>query len=363
MSIDTVADAIITSLGEKAANPTSKEEAIGVLTRSFQATATSANPPPIASRRALFKTILSPLIGSLEDRADTVRDAACSALASARRFLADEAAYARLTSSVDEPKKSRIDQTYQKMCVVVKPVVKPPKTPSASQAQALGDLPVSSEPVTKRPPASTPLAGRSQTKKSRVGPKATPKAKGPLPTNTNFASEMHMSNDEVRSALINWSVPEVTINNLTSSNWKERLESIDHIYSVLSSTNCPPFDSPAFSQSLIRFLLQAPGFKETNIQIKCRLLETLASIMENSKRGALCESLFADLTSGLVALICTPKLVASCEACFNGLERCCGLATLGDVLLNVVSTAKMPKSVEYSVLWLSRALERAANFW
>ena len=61
------------------------------------------------------------------------------------------------------------------------------------------------------------------------------------------------------------SVSEITFNNLGSSNWKERLESINQIYSAISSL---PLDSPAFQQSLIRLLSLTPGFKESNVQVR-----------------------------------------------------------------------------------------------
>nr|CDS32374.1 cytoskeleton associated protein 5 [Hymenolepis microstoma] len=356
MSIETVTETVITCLGEKSANPTFKEEAMGVLNRALQASLDSSNPPPTSSRRAIFKHILSSLASNLEDRTDTVRDAACNALASARRFLADEAAYARIAAKdIDDSKKVRIDQAYQKLSTAVKKVVRPPKS-TLSEPLELDDLPGKVIP-SKKMPNSTPLVGPSQTKKLKMGAKG---ASQSLPVNSNFTSELHMSDDEVKDMLFKWSIPEPIINNLTSTNWKERLESIDRVYSAVSCAS--PIDSPAFTQSLIRFLLRPPGFKETNVQVKCRLLDTLASLMQNSKEASLCESLFDHLSTSLVGMICTPKLIASCEACFMGLEQCCGLAVLGDTLLRIVSTAKVPKSAEQTVLWLSRALERASNF-
>lgn len=357
MSIESVAEAVIASLGEKSANPTSKEEAMGVLNRALQVSLDSSNPPPVSSRRAIFKHILSPLVFNLEDRTDTVRDAAYNTLASARRFLADEVTYARLASKdVDDSKKSRIDQAYQKLAKVVKKVDRSSKPPIAAPNE-LDDFP-DKVVLAKRPPNATPLVSSSQAKKSKMSAKG---ASQSLPSNSNFTSELHMSDDEIKDILFKWSISESTINNLTSTNWKERFESIDRIYSTISSMSS--IDSPAFTQSLIRFLLYTPGFKETNVQIKGRLLETLASLIENSKEASLCESLFEHLTTSLVGMICTPKLIGSCEACFRGLEQCCGLTVLGDTLLGIVASAKMPKSVEHTILWLSRALERADNFW
>lgn len=68
-------------------------------------------------------------------------------------------------------------------------------------------------------------------------------------------------------------IPEGVTDNLSSSNWRERLESINRIYSAVSSFSS---DSPAFFQALIRLLLQAPGFKESNVQVFCLILKKFA---------------------------------------------------------------------------------------
>ncbi|KAM7541145.1 hypothetical protein Aperf_G00000023021 [Anoplocephala perfoliata] len=356
MSIDTMIDAVLTSLEEKSANPSSTEEAMGVLNRALQSYSNSSITSTAASRRAIFKRLLLPLVTNMEARTDGVRDAACNALATARRFLADDSAYARFTLDVvDDSKKSRIDHAYQRLTKIVKKVEKPSKSDLAPPVDPPeGEIPGPSEekPAAKKEMLMAPLAIPAQSRKQKIG------ARGVSPS--VFATEQHLSDDEIKNQLSKWSVPESVISSLSSSSWRERLDSVDRLYSAVSGASS--LDSAAMTQSLIRLLLQAPGFKETNVLVKVRLLETLASLLENSRPLSLCESLFEELISCLVGTICTPKLISSCEACFRGLEQCCGLPVLGNALLRVAATTKLPKSVEYTVRWLSRALERAVTF-
>ncbi|KAL5962036.1 Cytoskeleton-associated protein 5-A [Taenia solium] len=358
LSIEAITEAVLVSLSDKAANPSMKEEAVALLGRALQA---SEGTTSITIRRTLFRRLLLPLVALMEAPSDGVREAACHTLAIARRFLDDDSTYARLTFDVfDDIKKARIDLAYQRLSTVIKKVERPPKVDSTSadgkmdmEAQVASLQKITGK---RHPPASVGVIPPPQSKKAKATTSITTSAQ-PL---ASFAIEQHMSEEEVKHVLSQKLIPESVTDNLSSSNWRERLESIDRLYSVVSSLS---LDSPAFSQALVRLLLQAPGFKESNAQVRCRLLETIGAILEYSKVSFVYETLFETLITNLVSLICTPKNVSPCEACLNGLERCCGLPVLGDALLRLVASIKMPKSIEHIILWLTRVIERSESFW
>ncbi|VDK34929.1 unnamed protein product [Taenia asiatica] len=357
LSIEAITEAVLVSLSDKAANPSMKEEAVALLGRALQA---SEGTTSITIRRTLFRRLLSPLVALMEAPSDGVREAACHTLAIARCFLDDDSTYARLTFDVfDDIKKARIDLAYQRLSTVIEKVELPPKVDSTSTDGKMDmEARVASlQKVTgkRHPPASVGVIPPPQSKKAKATTSITTSAQ-PL---ASFAIEQHMSEEEVKRVLSQKLIPESVTNNLSSSNWRERLESIDRLYSVVSSLS---LDSPAFSQALIRLLLQAPGFKESNVQVRCRLLETIGAILEYSKVSFVYETLFETLIANLVNLICTPKNVSPCEACLNGLERCCGLPVLGDAVLRLAASTKMPKSIEHIILWLTRVIERSESF-
>ncbi len=60
------------------------------------------------------------------------------------------------------------------------------------------------------------------------------------------------------------SIPEGVVTQLKSSNWRERLESMERVHSCLRGS---PIDSPALAQSFLRYLLQPPGLKDANVQV------------------------------------------------------------------------------------------------
>ncbi|VDM32695.1 unnamed protein product [Hydatigera taeniaeformis] len=353
LSMEAITEAVLVTLSDKAANPSMKEEAVGLLGRALQVSEGTAS---IALRRSIFRRLLSPLVALMEAPSDGLREAACNTLATARRYLDDDSTYSRLTFDVlDDNKKSRIDLAYQHLLAVERPpnvefTSADPKTGMEVQIASLQKA------AGKRhSPAPIGIAPSSQSKKAKTTVSTTISAQPPV----SFAIEQHMPEDEVKRILSQGLISESVANNLGSSNWRERLESVDRLYFVVSSL---PLDSPAFSQSLIRLLFQVPGLKESNLQVRCRLLETLGAILEYSKASSICESLFETLTTNLVSLICTPKNVASCEACLSGLERCCGLPVLGDAMLRLAASTKMPKSAENVILWLTRVIERSGGF-
>ncbi|KAH9287237.1 Cytoskeleton-associated protein 5 [Echinococcus granulosus] len=357
LSMEAITEAVLVSLSDKAANPTMKEEAVGLLGRALQASGGSAS---ITVRRTLFRRLLSPLVELMEARSDGVREAACHTLAIARRYLDDDSIYARLTLDVfDDNKKARIDLAYQRLSAVAKKVERPPKAES-TLADAKMDIEVQvaslQKAIGKRHPlASSGVVPPPQSKKAKATASVTTTAQLPA----SFATEQHMSEEEVKRIFSQKSIPESVVNNLSSSNWRERFESVDRLYSAISSFS---LDSPAFPQALIRLLLQAPGLKESNVQVRCRVLETIGAILEYSRVSFMCETLFETLTTNLVNLICTPKNVSSCETCLNGLERCCGLPVLGDALLRLAASTKIPKSTEHIILWLTQVIERSDGF-
>ncbi|KAL5111518.1 Cytoskeleton-associated protein 5-A [Taenia crassiceps] len=357
LSIEAITEAVLASLSDKAANPSMKEEAVGLLGRALQA---SEGTTSVTTRRPLFRRLLPPLVALMEAPSDGVREAACHTLAIARRFLDDDATYARLTFDVfDDGKKARIDLAYQRLSTVVKKVERPPKVEFTS-ADSKMDMEAQAALLQKanrkrHPPASVGVIPPSQLKRAKATASVTTSAQPPA----SFAIEQHMSEEDVKRILSQKFVPESVATNLSSSNWRERLESIDCLYSAVSSFS---LESPAFSQALIRLLLQTPGFKDSNVQVRCRLLETIGAILEYSRTSFVCETLFETLVTNLVSLISTPKNVSACEACLNGLERCCGLPVLGDALLRLAASTKMPKSIEHIILWLMRVIERSESF-
>lgn len=207
MSIDAMIDAVLTSLEEKSANPSSKEEALGVLSRALQSYSDSSTTSTAASRRAIFKRLLSPLVTNMEARSDGVRDAACTALAAARRFLADDSAYTRFTLDVvDDSKKSRIDQAYQRLTTIVKKVIDSSKLDSVPPIDPPdGEIsgPSQEKPAAERAVAMAPVVGPPPSKRQKISARGAPPSAS---TNSAFAPEHYMPDDDVKNVLSKWFV-------------------------------------------------------------------------------------------------------------------------------------------------------------
>ncbi len=118
----------MTSLTEKTSNPSVKEEATNLLGRALQHYHSAAPQAGLPARRNLVKRLLAHVAPLMEARTDGLREAAYTAMAASRIYLADEPSYARLTASaVDDSKKSRIDQVFARL--TAQPVKRPREAP------------------------------------------------------------------------------------------------------------------------------------------------------------------------------------------------------------------------------------------
>uniref|UniRef100_A0A5K3EUU2 TOG domain-containing protein n=1 Tax=Mesocestoides corti TaxID=53468 RepID=A0A5K3EUU2_MESCO len=357
LSIDVVTEAVLACLADKTSNPNAMEEAVSLLGRAFLQTPDRLSSS-LPARRALFKRLLVPLLPLMEARTDGLRDATCNTIAAAKVFLADDSAYSRLTQdTLGEAKRARVDQAFNRLTTAI-------NSEGSSNVEAMQMEDKAADEGNRTPCRRTaaklnPPAGGEQeslcppqAKKSKTAPRA---ANSTQPSGA-FVAEHHLSEDELRRILSQVSISENVVNHLNSSNWRERFESVNKLYSAVPNLS---LESPAFSQSVLRLLLESPGFKEPNLQVKCRFLETIAAILTASKAPFLCESLFETLVCNLAVAIGNPKNLPQCEACFVALQRATDLAVVSDAVLRLAATAKLPKSAEHLILWLSLAIERS----
>ncbi|VDN20240.1 unnamed protein product, partial [Dibothriocephalus latus] len=150
---------------------------------------------------------------------------------------------------------------------------------------------------------------------------------------------------------------ETVMTRVKSSVWRERLSGMEDLFSVASSFDT---SSAAFTQSLIRWLLEPPGLKDSNIQVRCRLLETLGAFLSAVRQPSLCGSLVETLVIGATDAMVEAKQVKSCGDCLDGLKKAASLDIVAEFILRRLENMKNPKSVLHSLGWLVGALDKSA---
>ncbi|CAB1318242.1 unnamed protein product [Coregonus sp. 'balchen'] len=242
-------------------NPSIKQQASLFLARSIRLSTPSTLP------KSLLKPLCVALIKQVNDPAPEVRDAAFEALGTAMK-VAGEKAIKESADNVElaEGKKGRGAE----------------KVKLGSKAQPQSEAPAKPS----RPPKKAPVSKDvSVAKKGKPGAAGGPGANSKKPAETKEIMETELSM-------------------LDSSNWKERLASMEEFYKVAEQMDI----SEMPCQALVRLLAKKPGWKETNFQVMQLKLQVVAVVAQRGRFSKTSASVVLDaLVEKVVSLAFAQK--------------------------------------------------------
>lgn len=141
------------------------------------------------------------------------------------------------------------------------------------------------------------------------------------------------------------------VNNLASSNWKERQTSLESIAGALK--RMVPEDTPV--QVIVRTLAKKPGFKDSHFQVLKQRLELVTQLAETGFK-------FSQRTASYCLVDIADKIgdVKTSQQAKDALSKIADQCTLPYVctqVLNSIFEAKNPKNQENALLWLCQAIK------
>ncbi|MGH0172333.1 UNVERIFIED_CONTAM: hypothetical protein FKN15_062874 [Acipenser sinensis] len=324
-------------------NPSIKQQSSLFLARSFRHCTPSTLP------KSLLKPFCAALLKQINDSAPEVRDAAFEALGTALKVVGEKAVNPFL-ADVDKLKLDRIKECAEKIelpggkkvaggaekkdaksTTKTAPVAEaPPAKPAAPQKKA---------PVGKAsgPPKKGKVAGGAGAK----GKKATVETKDVV--ETELSDE---ACEEKASAVL----PASCMQLLDSSNWKERLASMEEFQKAVEQME----KSEMPCQALVRMLAKKPGWKETNFQVMQMKLHIVGLIAVKGNFSK---------TSALVVLECLVDKIGDVKCGIKSKEaltaigEACSLPWTAEHVVSMAFAQKNPKNQAETLNWLANAMK------
>ncbi|CAH1762423.1 9128_t:CDS:10 [Entrophospora sp. SA101] len=276
-------------------NPQVKTESMKWLTRCLKTTL-------VAPNKAEIKTLIEMMVKASEDSFEPVRVAAFEGLGTIMKVISEKAMNPYL-EGLDDIKKGKIKEFYEKAEVKAKVTVKKPPPPavaapskptkSAKFAAKKEAGEGTKKASAKKPPSTDASSGQSPKKpaaKTSAVAKKGGKAKEEEVLKYKYADE----NIEERFSEL---IPEVQTENLGDKNWKLRLAAIEDLYNTLDEMD----PSSIEAELVFRFLAQKPGWKESNFQVLTKAFNIM--VLMASKVPS-----FSKSSAALVIPVLTEKL-------------------------------------------------------
>ncbi|XP_015239283.1 PREDICTED: cytoskeleton-associated protein 5 [Cyprinodon variegatus] len=326
-------------------NPSIKQQASLFLARSFRH-CTQATLP-----KSILKPLCAALIKQVNDSAPEVRDAAFEALGTAMKVVGEKAVNPFL-ADLDKLKLDKIKESADK---VELPGSKKgaaggaaaDKKPAAKAAPA-AEAPSKSSAPPKKPQAaaaSKPSAGPP--KKGKPASAAGGKTKKTSDSKEFTETELSV---EVCEELAAGVLPASCLQQMDSSNWKERLASMEEFQKAVET-----MDKAAMPcQALVRMLAKKPGFKETNFQVMQLKLQVVALV---AQRGQFSKTSASVVLEGLVDKIGDVKCGGNAKTALTAIGEACSLPWTAEQVVSLAFAQKNPKNQAETLNWLANAMK------
>ncbi|KAK1159669.1 cytoskeleton-associated protein 5-like isoform X4 [Acipenser oxyrinchus oxyrinchus] len=324
-------------------NPSIKQQSSLFLARSFRHCTPSTLP------KSLLKPFCAALLKQINDSAPEVRDAAFEALGTALKVVGEKAVNPFL-ADVDKLKLDRIKECAEKIELAGgKKVVGGAEKKDAKSA-------TKTAPVAEAPPAK-PAAPQ---KKAPVGKASGPPKKGKVAggagakgkkaaVETKDVVETELS-DEACEEKASAVLPASCMQLLDSSNWKERLASMEEFQKAVEQME----KSEMPCQALVRMLAKKPGWKETNFQVMQMKLHIVGLIAVKGNFSK---------TSALVVLECLVDKIGDVKCGIKSKEaltaigEACSLPWTAEHVVSMAFAQKNPKNQAETLNWLANAMK------
>uniref|UniRef100_A0A4W5P0I9 Cytoskeleton associated protein 5 n=1 Tax=Hucho hucho TaxID=62062 RepID=A0A4W5P0I9_9TELE len=297
-------------------NPSIKQQASLFLTRSISLSTPSTLP------KSLLKPLCAALLKQVNDPAPEVRDAAFKALGAAMK-VAGEKAVNPFLADIDKLKVDKV------RCVHTYTQLKSEVYIPLSQIHLNSDVGVA--------------------KKGKPGAEGGAGAKSKKPAETKEIVETELSVevcDELAAAVL----PASCVKMLDSSNWKERLASMEEFYQVAEQIDI----SEMPCQALVRMLAKKPGWKETNFQVMQLKLQVVAVV---AQRGRFSKTSASVVLDALVEKMGDVKCGGKAKDALTAIGEACSLSWIAEQVVSLAFTQKNPKNQAETLNWLANAMK------
>ncbi|XP_075439924.1 cytoskeleton-associated protein 5 isoform X3 [Ascaphus truei] len=330
-------------------NPAIKQQTSLFLARSFRHCTPSTLP------KSLLKSFCAALLKQINDSAAEVRDAAFEALGTVQKVVGEKVINTFL-AEVDKLKLDRIKECADKVELAhgKKGVTAPgekahttPGKPAAAQGAA-GDKDAA-KPGAPAKKATAVKAGGPVKKAKAPASAGGPSAKGKKGVDVKEVIELELSPEacEEKAAAV---LPASCMQNLDSSNWKERLASMEEFQKaveVMERKEMP-------CQALVKMLAKKPGFKETNFQVMQMKLHVVALIAQNGNFSKTSASVVLD---GLVDKVGDVKCGGNAKEALSAIAESCMLPWTAEQVVSLAFAQKNPKNQSETLNWLCNAIK------
>ncbi|KAL8169617.1 UNVERIFIED_CONTAM: Cytoskeleton associated protein 5, partial [Gekko kuhli] len=336
-------------------NPTIKQQTSLFIARSFRHCTPSTLP------KSLLKPFCAALLKHINDSAPEVRDAAFEALATALKVAGEKAVNPFLTD-VDKLKLDRIKECAEKVELAAggktgggadrkesKPVTgKAPVLSGAAGDKDTKENVVKSGPL-KKPPAAKAGGPPKKGKQAAAGGVGSAGTKGKKGAEMKeiFEPELSIEVCEEKASAV---LPASCIQQLDSSNWKERLacmEEFQKAVELMDKTEMP-------CQALVRMLAKKPGWKETNFQVMQIKLHIVALV---AQKGNFSKTSAQIVLDGLVDKIGDVKCGNNAKEALTAIAEACQLPWTAEQVMSMAFSQKNPKNQSETLNWLSNAVK------
>ncbi|XP_044126163.1 cytoskeleton-associated protein 5 isoform X1 [Bufo gargarizans] len=330
-------------------NPTIKQQTSLFLARSFRHCTPSTLP------KSLLKPFCAALLKQINDSAPEVRDAAFEAMGTAQKVVGEKAVNPFL-AEVDKLKLDRIKECADKIDLAggkkgsgeKKETKAPGKAAPPPSAPSERDTKEAAKPgmAPRKPPAAK--AG-GPVKKGKAPASGGGAAKGKKGADVKEVLEQELSPEvcEEKAAAV---LPGTCMQQLDSSNWKERLASMEEFQKAVESME--KNDIPC--QALVKMLAKKPGFKETNFQVMQMKLHIVALIAQKGNFSKTSANVVLD---GLVDKVGDVKCGGNAKEALSAIAEACTLPWTAEQVVSLAFAQKNPKNQSETLNWLSNAIK------
>lgn len=331
-------------------NPSIKQQASLFLARSFRHCTPSTLP------KGLLKPFCAALLKQINDPAPEVRDAAFEALGTAQKVVGEKAVNPFL-AEVDKLKLDRIKECADKVELANGKKTRPGEKPETKAAPAPGKAAphtsAASEKEAAKPgvapkkPAPSKAGGPVKKGKAPASGGAAAKGKKAADVKEVFEQELSPEACEEKAAAV---LPATCMQQLDSSNWKERLASMEEFQKAVESMERS--DIPC--QALVKMLAKKPGFKETNFQVMQMKLRIVALIAQKGNFSKTSANVVLD---GLVDKVGDVKCGGNAKEALSAIAEACSLPWTAEQVVSLTFAQKNPKNQSETLNWLSNAIK------
>ncbi|XP_069761542.1 cytoskeleton-associated protein 5 isoform X3 [Narcine bancroftii] len=330
-------------------NPSIKQQASLFLARSFRYCTPSTLP------KSLLKPLCAALLKQINDSSVEVRDAAFEALGTALKVVGERAMNPFLVDvdklKLDKIKESsdRVELIHGKKSNASKEgkAGAPGKSCSSSSSGDKVDSSATKAGVQAKKTSSGKTAGASKKVKAVVPPSG-PSGKGKKGTEVKeVEAELAIEVCEEKAAAV---LSASCLQQLGSSNWKERLASMEEFQKGVEVTERKMLPC----QALVRMLAKKPGWKETNFQVMQMKLYIVALI---AQKGSFSRTSAEVVLEGLVDKIGDIKCGMKAKEALTAIAGACSLPWTAEQVVAMAFAQKNPKNQSEILNWLAGAIK------